>query len=317
MTVPVPGPVPGCGRRLTVDVTGAPDGPPVFLLHGTPGSRTGPRPRDIVLYRLGVQLISYDRPGYGGSPRHPGRSVASAAHDVGAIATHLGLHTFAVVGRSGGGPHALACAALLNERVTRTAVLVGLAPANAPGLDWYGQMVDTNRAEYAASDDDPQSLIDTLTAQADAIHADPGRLIDHIGPGLTGADRRVLDDVAMRRLFTDTYREAVRYGADGWIDDSLALRRDWGFPLSAVAGPVRLWHGADDRFSPVSHTQWLATQIPQVEVDVEAGASHFGAVEVLPEILAWLTAPDKDPGDDDGYSERLRVDHPMRVASLP
>src|ERR1039457_6640174 len=99
-------------RKLSVETLGAPEGKPVFLLHGTPGSRYGPRPRGIILYRLGIRLITYDRPGYSGSDRNRGRSVADAADDVAAIADALGIDRFSVVGRSGGGPHALACAAL-------------------------------------------------------------------------------------------------------------------------------------------------------------------------------------------------------------
>lgn len=116
------------GRHLLVERLGDPRGRPVFLLHGTPGSRLGPAPRGMVLYQRKTQLITYDRPGYGGSDRLPGRRVADVVEDVRAIADHIGLEKFAVVGRSGGASHALACAALMPERVTRTAALVGLAP---------------------------------------------------------------------------------------------------------------------------------------------------------------------------------------------
>ncbi len=121
---------------MSVESLGDPDGKPVFLLHGTPGGRNGPRPRGIVLYRLGIRLISHDRPGYPGSDRLPDRRVADAAGDVEAIADHLGIDRFSVVGRSGGAPHALACAALLKERVICAAALGSLAPYNAQGLDW-------------------------------------------------------------------------------------------------------------------------------------------------------------------------------------
>ena len=139
------------GRQLSTQVYGDPDGKPVFLLHGTPGSRLGPHPRPAVLHRLGVQLIAFDRPGYGESDRLEGRRVADAAADVLAIADAYGLDKFAIVGRSGGGPHALACAALLPERLTRAAVLVGLAPHGAEGLDWYDGMTDYNVLEYTAA----------------------------------------------------------------------------------------------------------------------------------------------------------------------
>jgi pimeloyl-ACP methyl ester carboxylesterase len=125
------------GRRLSTPVYGDPDGRPVFLLHGTPGSRLGPHPRSAVLHRLGVRLIAFDRPGYGGSDRLEGRRVADVAADVIAIADAHDLEQFSVVGRSGGGPHALACAALLADRIARAAVLVGIAPHGADGLDWF------------------------------------------------------------------------------------------------------------------------------------------------------------------------------------
>ncbi|MET7750824.1 alpha/beta hydrolase [Micromonospora sp. NPDC005367] len=279
------------GRRLAVETSGAPDGLAVFLLHGTPGSRSGPRPRPVVLYRLGVHLICYDRPGYGDSDRHEGRRVADTAADVAAIADAFGIDRFALVGRSGGGPHALACAALLPDRVTRAAVLVGLAPADAPDLDWYGGMTDENVDEHTLGDADTAELRDMLTVRAKDVQRDPMTLLEFLRPQLTEPDIRVVDDVVIRRLLTDMYAEALRHGPEGWIDDVLAVHRSWGFDLGAIRLPVRLWHGEQDRFSPVSHSRWLAARIPTAEVQVQPGAAHFGAVEILPQTLAWLTTP--------------------------
>ncbi|MFG1913483.1 alpha/beta fold hydrolase [Micromonospora sp. NPDC048898] len=279
------------GRRLAVETSGAPDGPPVFLLHGTPGSRSGPRPRGIVVYRLGVHLVCYDRPGYGDSDRQEGRRVADAAADVAAIADALGIERFAVVGRSGGGPHALACAALLPDRVTRAAVLVGLAPAGAPDLDWYAGMAATNVTDYGQADEDLTELTLNLKIRAEEARRDPMTLLDFLRPQLPDEDIRVVDDVAIRRLLTDMYAEALRHGPEGWIDDVLAIRRGWGFDLAGIRAEVRLWHGEQDRFSPVEHSHWLASRIPRAEVQVQPGAAHFGAVEILPQTLTWLVTP--------------------------
>lgn len=286
---------------MAVEISGAPDGKPVFLLHGTPGSRHGPKPRGIVLYRLGVRLISYDRPGYGGSDRRPGRTVADAAADVAAIADALGIGRFSVVGRSGGGPHALACAARLADRVDRAAVLVGFAPSDAEGLDWYDGMTRSNVEGFGSADTDlttSRTLAPDLGAvraaiaeRADQVKNDPEALIRFLLPELAKPDRRVVDDVAIRRQLVDTYAEALRGGAEGWIDDVLALRRSWGFDLGSVKVPTLLWHGADDMFSPVSHTEWLAARIADARPAVQPGAAHFGAVEVLPKVLAWIAAP--------------------------
>lgn len=278
------------GRRLTVDISGAPDGIPVFLLHGTPGSRRGPKPRSGVLYRRGVRLVTYDRPGYGGSTPHNGRSVADAAADVAAIADQLGIGRFSVVGRSGGGPHALACAALLPDRVARTAVLVSLAHPDASNLQWYSGMTQANTRDFAAASADPLGLAESLKQQAERTLLDPESLLVELETEMTAPDRRVVQDLSIRSLLTQAYREALRAGPHGWIDDVLALRRDWGFSLSAISGPVRLWHGEQDNFAPVSHTRWLAGQIRNVEVHVQPGAAHFGAVEILPRMLSWLAA---------------------------
>lgn len=188
------------GRQLAVDVTGAPDGYPVFLLHGTPGSRNGPKPRGIVLYRLGLQLICYDRPGYGGSDRNEGRTVRDAAGDVAAIADKMGINRFAVVGRSGGGPHALACAAVMPERVSSTAVLVCLAPSSdAVGLDWYHGMSRQNVQEYGTADVDVQALLTNLKARAEQAQRDPRRFIGLIESELSEPDKRVVGDVVLRQ----------------------------------------------------------------------------------------------------------------------
>jgi pimeloyl-ACP methyl ester carboxylesterase len=275
------------GRDLSVVCCGAPSGMPIFLMHGTPGSRNGPRPRAGVLYRLGIRLICYDRPGYGGSAPHPGRSVADAARDVEAIADFLGIKRFGVVGRSGGGPHALACAALLADRVQCAAVLVGLAPWDAVDLNWYSGMTQMNVEQYDVAGTDPEATRARLAQRAELVRKDPESLLRLLHPQLTGPDLRVVNDVAIREQLTGTYAEAVRIRGDGWIDDVLALRSQWQFDPSEIKVPVMLWHGKDDVFSPVDHTYWLAERIDRAEISVQSGAAHFGAVEVLPRVLAW------------------------------
>lgn len=276
------------GRHVAFEESGSPNGWPVFLLHGTPGSRSGPKPRESILYRLGVRLIAYDRPGYGGSTRLPGRTVATAAADVAQIADYLNIARFSVVGRSGGGPHALACAALLDDRVERTAVLVSVATADAEDLDWTDGMTDDNVAAYAAVESDLAELIDRLQTRAVRTVSEPDSLVEMLLADMTEADKRIVTDVAIRRQLGDTYVEALRQGHEGWLDDILAFRRPWGFDLSVIRRPVRLWHGREDNFSPVRHTFWLARHIPGAEVHVQPDAAHFGAVEILPEILPWL-----------------------------
>jgi pimeloyl-ACP methyl ester carboxylesterase len=278
------------GRRLSTQVYGDPDGNPVFLLHGTPGSRLGPRPRSAVLHRLGIQLISFDRPGYGESDRMANRRVADVAADVLAIADAYGLGKFAVVGRSGGGPHALACAALLPERTTRAAVLVGLAPRAADGLDWFDGMAQSNVMEFTAAANGYEDIVAHTKAVASAVRANPASLITRLQTELPDSDRRVVADRGVRSMLIETYAEALRTSDHGWIDDVLAFCSPWGFDPATVTVPVLLWHGASDVFSPASHARWLAERIPSAAVVVQAGAAHFGALDVLPDILRWLSA---------------------------
>jgi pimeloyl-ACP methyl ester carboxylesterase len=279
------------GRRLAVKVSGNPTGRPVILLHGTPGSRVGPFPRGKVLYSLGVRLITFDRPGYGRSDRLAERRVGDVAADVRAIADALGLGGFAVLGRSGGGPHALACAALLPDRVERAGVLVSLAPWAAEGLDWFAGMAKSNVGEYTAAATTPELLTVRLARAAARIKADPASQVAALRRELPESDRRVVASANIRALLAENFAEALRNSAAGWIDDALAFCAPWGFEPSDIGIPVLLWHGADDVFSPVAHARWLADRIPGAIMAVHPGAAHFGALEVVPDVLAWLVRP--------------------------
>lgn len=276
------------GRTLMFETWGAPDGEPVFLLHGTPGSRVGPRPRHAVLYRLGIRLICHDRPGYGGSDPLPGRSVAHVAQDVAAIADHLGLDRFAVVGRSGGAPHALACAALLPNRVTRVAVLVALAPRDAAGLDWYAGMTQSNIDEYQTAEAGYDVLAARISADTERIRRDPLAELPFDPADLPAPDRRVVADYGIRGMMYDNFIEALKSDS-GWIDDAYSFVQPWGFAVTAIERPVLLWHGELDVFSPVAHTHWLAEHIPGARFTLDRDSAHFGAMIELPRVLNWLT----------------------------
>ena len=268
-----------------------------------------------MLYRLGIRLISYDRPGYGRSDQHRGRSVADAAADVRTIADHLGIDAFSVVGRSGGAPHALACAALLGGRIRSVASLVGLAPPDAADLDWYGGMTDSNTAAFGQVEPDLDRVIDMLRERAEQIRDDPDLLLRLLQPELTDQDHRVVGEVAIQQLLTETYAEACRHGAQGWIDDTIALRSPWRFELTAIDVPVLIWHGQDDVFSPVSHARWLADHIrggregARVAVTIEHNAAHFDAFGMVPDVLVWIKGA--------GWSERLGVEDPDQSAFFP
>jgi pimeloyl-ACP methyl ester carboxylesterase len=284
----VPGPD---GRSLAVEISGAPPGKHVvFLLHGTPGTLSGPRPRGIFLHRLGIRLISYNRPGYPGSDRKVDRTVADAAADVKAIAKYFGIKEFSVIGRSGGAPHALACAAdsELRDRIKCVAALSSLAPYDADNLDWFDGMAESNRRAYTDVVFNRHALEDTLNQHAGQVRNNSQGLLDTLWPELVGSDKEVVGDIALRRIIAQTHAEAVKHSIEGWIDDVVALGQCWKFRLSDISMPVLLWHGGDDVFSPVSHTMWLAKRIKAAELELRPELAHFGAVETLPEILTWV-----------------------------
>jgi pimeloyl-ACP methyl ester carboxylesterase len=283
------------GRVLQVAEIGPENGNPVFFLHGTPGCRLGPHPRAVLLHHLNVRLIAYDRPGYGGSTRFPQRRVLHAAQDVLTIADSLGLAKFCVVGRSGGGPHALACAASLPRRVERAAALVSLAPRRAPGLDWYAGMTDSNDRAYHAAESGISAIEGLFEAVAQSEAEKPGSLLDGLGPELQPADRIIVGDNAIRSGIERAHAEAARNGSGGRADDAVSFVEDWGFDPAEIRVPTLLWHGAQDVFSPAAHTEWLTERISSAVGGVEHGA-HFSAIQTLVDVvLPWFTAESRIP----------------------
>ncbi|MEV6522532.1 alpha/beta hydrolase [Longispora sp. NPDC051575] len=268
------------GRTLAVEEWGVPGGTPVFSLHGSPMSRLARYPDDALFAELGIRLVTYDRPGFGASTPHPTRRVRDAAADVAAIADALDLDRFAVFGVSGGAPHALACAALLPDRVTRIGTLAGLAPRDATGLDWTAGMTDGNRVSAGAALRGRAAVATHLAAVGSAAL-----------PPLPEIERAVLARPEIGGMVGPAFAEAVRPGLDGWVDDVVALFGEpWGFDPGTITHRVRMWHGALDTLVPAAHGRWLAERIPGAELTVREGAGHAGHFDATPGLLRWLVA---------------------------
>lgn len=267
------------GRELAVEEVGDLKGMPVFVLHGTPGSRLSGRHPDLARVRAaGLRVITYDRPGYGRSSRHRGRSVVDCVSDVALIADALEIESFAVTGGSGGGPHALAVGARLPERVTRVGCEVSPAPYDAPELDWPAGMDPTNvrELEWALTGED--TLARELRREAQRIldqldDDDPTALFSEVD--LSGSDRAVLADARVRQQMSASTREALAPGVWGWVDDDLALVKPWGFGLAELQVPVEIRYGATDVLVPSSHGEWLAAHTPHAVVSIDDRAGHL------------------------------------------
>jgi pimeloyl-ACP methyl ester carboxylesterase len=276
----------GDGRLLEALVCGPPDGTVLVLHTGTPCGLV-PLPAGLDPTPMGIRTVLYARPGYGRSTPQPGRTVADAAGDTAAILDALGADKFLNLGWSGGGPHALACDALLAERCLATGVIAGIAP--------YTEAEDSSqvRAWYEADEDNQLVFAGDIEGFRQAVDAFVTQLAQTKGENLA-ADAKSASE---RRFFAEGYgdwvasffRAAAISGGQGTADDCLATLRDWGFPLADI-GRVTIWQGTEDGNVPPFHAEWLRDHLPEAELRTLAGEGHASVVGHLPEIIDTLIA---------------------------
>ena len=276
------------GRLLLVRETGDPQGVPVVAHHGTPGSGVlfGPWADDAAA--RGIRLISYDRAGYGGSDRAAGRDVAAVAADVGAALDALGVNHFMTWGASGGGPHALACAALLPDRVRAVASIAGVAPWDGENLDPMAGMGADNVEEFGLAVDGESVLRPWLDVQRRGIlSATPDDLVEQMRSLLPPIDVAALGGAAGPYLLA-SMTGGLASGVDGWLDDDLAIVGPWGLDLDEVTAPVLVQQGGLDLMVPRSHGLWLAAHLPGATTWIEPNQGHLSLVLDLSRVHAWL-----------------------------
>ena len=277
------------GRRLRVYDEGDPQGVPVIVHHGTPGVGA--------LYPPwlggGIRLIGFDRAGYGSSTRDRGRTIASVAGDVRAVADALGLESFGTWGISGGGPHALACAALLPDRVFAAATVASPAPYDADGLDWLAGGGEMNVVEFTAALQGETAVRPLLEQWQGAMSAGGAEAMrDEMASLLGAADAAALAGELAEYLHASVVETG---GVDGWLDDDLAFVAPWGFEPEMISIPVLVRHGEQDRFVSADHSRWLAERIPGAEAWITRDDGHLTLYEhAIPEIHAWLLEHQSD-----------------------
>ncbi|HEY1644488.1 MAG TPA: alpha/beta hydrolase [Streptosporangiaceae bacterium] len=278
------------GRELQVLTAGPEDGLPLVFHNGTPSGLAAFGPMVDAAAERGLRTVMYARPGYGSSTPDPGRRVAGAAADVAAVLDKLGAEHFVTAGWSGGGPHALACAALAPQRCQGAASIAGVAPFAADGLDWLAGMAAENVAEFGAAlagEAELTALLEAAAAELRDITAD--QVADSFGGLVSDVDKSVITgDFA--DYMAASFRLGVSTGIAGWRDDDLAFAADWGFTPGAGA-PVTVWQGDQDMMVPFAHGQWLAAHLPGARAHLITGAGHlsvgvteFGAI--LDDLLA-------------------------------
>jgi pimeloyl-ACP methyl ester carboxylesterase len=263
------------GRRLAFCESGDPAGAPVVLLHGAPGSRRF-RP-DVV--PAGVRLLTFDRPGCGASDRREGRTLLDTSGDVAALADHVGLDSFAVVGVSAGGPHALACAYALGDRVTSVGVASMPGPLDeVPGA--WAALPDHVRPAAERARVDPRRAVRAVLRYMEPWVDEPAAFLR----GGTAPDRALMAEAGPAAMLAADMAEALRPGAAGFADDMLTLWLPWGFPVAAVPAGVRIWHGAHDtRAAP--DFAYLASTLPGAEPTVWPDDGHSGVLRHWGEVL--------------------------------
>jgi pimeloyl-ACP methyl ester carboxylesterase len=276
------------GRDLAWVEVGPEDGTPVLAFHGTPGSRLQLSFDAAAPRESGVRLIVPDRPGYGLSTYHRKRRLIDWADDVAQLATHLDLDHFAVVGLSGGGPHALVCGALLPDRVRAVGVVAGVGPALDRGSE--ADMMPVNQVLTRLARRAGWSAIPLFSAMTVAGRRWPGQLVERMTQQLPAADAEVLRRPDVRAAFVDDLVRAPRTAGKAAAQDFALFTRDWGFRLEDITVPVHFWQGDADRNVPPAHAERQAAAVPGAVLHRCPGEGHFLGVPRLPEILSTVTS---------------------------
>jgi pimeloyl-ACP methyl ester carboxylesterase len=250
------------GRVLEVLSAGPTDGTAVVFHHGTPFAAVPYRAAEQGVSARGARLVYWSRPGYAGSPSRPGRRVADVAADTREVLDALGHDRFVAMGWSGGGPHALACAALIHDRCLAATVIAGVAPFDAEGLDFLDGMGPENIDEFALAVAGGKPFSDFVARES-------AQLIGLTGPDIAASLGGLVSDVDKAALTGELAdfmaRALVAAGSgrpDGWHDDDMAFLADWGFDLADIECPVAIWQGGEDRMVPYAHGVWLASHVP-------------------------------------------------------
>ena len=279
------------GRALDVRVAGPEDGVPLLAHHGTPSSGVPYRPFVEAAAARGLRMVTYTRPGYAGSTRHEGRSVADCAADAAHVIAHLGLDRFYTTGQSGGGPHALACAALLPDRVIACASTAGVGPYGIDDLDFLAGMAQENVDEFGAALEGPAALETFLEKELpELMAARPDGIVAELGDLVSEVDAAALTGEFAEHV-TTMFREALTPGIWGWFDDDIAFTRPWGFDLASIRVPVAIWQGVQDHMVPPPHGEWLAAHVPNARGHIRPDHGHLSLTvgnidEILDDLLA-------------------------------
>lgn len=263
------------GRKLGYDEHGPPDGEPLFYFHGTPSSRIefNQVRNDSLLESLNLRLIVPDRPGMGLSSLQPGRCFLDWPRDVIFLADHLGFDRFAIVGYSGGGPYAAACARSIPERITKAGIVSGTGPFTEQAL--MEGIPKTNRDYFDLSHQNPWLSRMMIRMMGMMTRIAPGKIIANMMSTLPEADRIVMNQPDVQQIFLAMFREALRQGPRGAQHETRLMVTAWDFKPQDIQVPVYLWHGEEDRNAPIAMGHYMANAIPNSQAKFYPGEGHL------------------------------------------
>ena len=271
-----------------MELAGDPQGKPILVHTGSPNSRHLYGGWIADAEKKGIRLICYDRPGYGGSTADPGHTVASGAQDVRAVAEALGHDRLGIWGISGGGPYALGCAALLPDIAVAVAAVASPGPYGVEGFDYFAGMGELNTEGMKLFLSDPEEARRRHREDwEEARAATPEQLTEIMSSVLSPVDAQAMTG-ELAQWLASSARDGLAAGDQGWWDDGASHLTGWGFDLSEIRVPVKIWHGRQDRMVPVQHGQWLAANVPGAEADISDSDGHLTMIGRIGEIHDWL-----------------------------
>ena len=280
-------------RELAWLELGDPKGPPVFVFHGTPGSRLQVSFDEQAIIAAGVRFIAVDRPGYGHSTFHRGRRLVDWVSDVTCLADHLAIDRFSVVGVSGGGPHAAVCARFLADRLLGVGIVSGVAPLAEPGAE--EGMMGVNQVVTRLARRSQYLVYPPFVLSASIFRRWPELALRAASGQLPAADIEILSRPDVKAAFVEDYRRASSTCALAAAQDFALFARDWGFRLDDITTTVDIWQGDEDRNVPIAHGRLQAASIPGARFHECPGEGHMLVVDRLEEILRTVSVGGTEP----------------------
>lgn len=266
------------GRALEVALLGDPANPTVVFHHGTPGAAELVDVFADIAQSRHLCFVTTSRAGYGHSDRNPGRNIARVVADTTAVLDTLGRGRYVSLGWSGGGPHALACAALDAPRCVGAISLAGVAPSTA-NFDWTEGMGPENQEEFALAKEGGPRYEAFVKAQRDVlVEVGPREMVESMGGLLSATDVEALGDATVLKLLVDSFHYGLALGHYGILDDDLAFFSEWGFDPATISVPVEVWFGDQDLMVPPSHGRYLSSVIPHAVAFHQPDDGHISLV---------------------------------------